>query len=94
MTKKEANHSQGYEVGFCVLLKDENGQKCGVLYADAASIKIITEKSKIDERRSEIEGLIAGIEKDNAKVLSALSNSVKCVYETVAPSAAFVNIHE
>jgi hypothetical protein len=92
MTEAEANHAQKYEAGFCIILRDETKQRCGVLYLDTDSISSITKKKMIDAQNSDIQKIIRELEATES--LLNLSKSVKRVYENVAPSGTFIDIHQ
>lgn len=92
MTEAEANHSQTYEAGFCVILRDKSGQRCGVLYLDAKNIKSITTETTHDAQDKDMQRLIAKLEE--TENLLNLARSVRRVYEKVAPSGTFIGIYE
>jgi hypothetical protein len=92
MTEAEANHSQTYEAGFCVILRDESGQRCGMLYVDTRSIQSITSEKTSVPQNADMQRIIEKLQ--GSKSLLNLARSVRRVYEIVARSGTFIGIYE
>lgn len=91
MTGEEANHSQNYEAGLCIILRDESKQRRGVLFLYTESIKNISAQETSDAQSNDLERLIEEVEGQES--LQNLAGSVKRVYEKVAQSGTFIVIY-